>query len=51
MPPTVPALPDAVLESISDGVFPVNSGWRITSFNRAAGEITGIARSEAIGRV
>ncbi len=40
---------DAILESISDGVFTVDSEWRITSFNRAAEEITGIKRSEAIG--
>lgn len=39
-----------VLESISDGVFTVDSQWRITSFNRAAEEITGIKRDEAIGR-
>jgi PAS domain S-box-containing protein len=39
-----------ILESISDGVFTVNSDWQITSFNRAAEEITGIPREEAIGR-
>jgi PAS domain S-box-containing protein len=41
---------DAILESISDGVFTVDRDWRITSFNRAAEEITGISRKEAIGR-
>jgi PAS domain S-box-containing protein len=41
---------EAILESISDGVFTVDMQWRITSFNRAAEEITGVARSEAIGR-
>ena len=41
---------EAILESISDGVFTVDSNWRITSFNRAAEEITGIPREEAIGR-
>ena len=41
---------DIILESISDGVFTVDSEWRITSFNRAAVEITRIAREEAIGR-
>jgi PAS domain S-box-containing protein len=41
---------DAILESISDGVFTVNNEWRITSFNRAAEIITGVAREEAIGR-
>lgn len=42
---------DAILESISDGVFTVDEEWRITSFNRAAEEITGIPREEAIGRL
>ncbi len=41
---------DAILESISDGVFTVDAGWRITSFNRAAEEITGVPRNEALGR-
>jgi len=40
----------AILESISDGVFTVDSNWKITSFNRAAEEITGIPREEAIGK-
>lgn len=39
-----------ILESISDGVFTVDDKWMITSFNRAAEEITGITREEAIGR-
>ena len=39
-----------ILESISDGVFTVDSDWRIMSFNRAAEEITGIPREEAVGR-
>jgi len=41
---------ESILESISDGVFTVDLEWVVTSFNRAAEEITGIARSEAIGR-
>jgi PAS domain S-box-containing protein len=41
---------DAILESISDGVFTVDLDWRITSFNRAAEQITGVARADAIGR-
>ncbi|MBU0945064.1 MAG: sigma 54-interacting transcriptional regulator [Proteobacteria bacterium] len=41
---------ETILESISDGVFTVNHKWLITSFNRAAEEITGIPREEAIGR-
>ncbi len=39
-----------ILESISDGVFTVDGRWRITAFNRAAEEITGIPREEALGR-
>ncbi len=39
-----------ILESISDGVFTVDSDWKITSFNRAAERITGVLRTEAIGK-
>ena len=42
---------ETILESISDGVFTVDLDWRITSFNRAAEEITGISRREAVGRL
>lgn len=45
-----PATTDSILESISDGVFTVDADWCITSFNRAAEEITGIPRGEAIGK-
>ena len=41
---------NVILDSISEGVFTVDSNWRITSFNRAAEEITGIARKKAIGQ-
>ena len=41
---------EIILESISDGVFTVDLQWKITSFNRAAEEITGIDRNEALGR-
>ncbi|MGD2108040.1 MAG: sigma 54-interacting transcriptional regulator [Phycisphaerae bacterium] len=41
---------DVILESIADGVFTVDEDWRITSFNRAAEQITGVAREAAIGR-
>ncbi len=40
----------AILESISDGVFTIDLSWRITYFNRAAEEITGIRREDAIGQ-
>jgi PAS domain S-box-containing protein len=39
-----------ILDSIADGVFAVDADWKVCSFNRAAEEITGIARGEAIGR-
>ncbi len=41
---------NAILQSISDGVFTVDTNWKVTSFNRAAEEITGISPSEAIGK-
>lgn len=42
---------ETILESISDGVFTVDHNWRIMTFNRAAEEITGTPREEAIGRL
>jgi PAS domain S-box-containing protein len=52
--PAPPGLPqiatNSILESISDGVFTVDSQWRVSSFNRAAEQITGIPRQDAIGR-
>jgi len=42
---------DAILESISDGVFTIDMDWQVTSFNRAAEQITGIPRQEALGRL
>ena len=41
---------DIILDSIEEGVFTVDLDWCITSFNRAAEKITGIAREKAIGR-
>jgi PAS domain S-box-containing protein len=41
---------DIILDSIADGVFTVDDNWRITSFNRAAEQITGVCRDEAIGQ-
>jgi len=49
-PSGAPTPTDAILESISDGVFTVDLNWRISSFNRAAETITGVPREEAIGR-
>lgn len=39
-----------ILDSIADGVFTVNENFRITSFNKAAEHITGVALEEALGR-
>jgi len=41
---------DIILDSVADGVFTVDGDWRVTSFNRAAEEITGIRREEAVGQ-
>lgn len=41
---------EIILDSIADGVFTVDSQWRITSFNKAAEKITGIVAKEALGR-
>ena len=41
---------EAILDSISDGVFTVDRNWQITFFNSAAEQITGIPRHQAIGR-
>jgi sigma-54 dependent transcriptional regulator, acetoin dehydrogenase operon transcriptional activator AcoR len=39
-----------IFDSIEEGVFTVDLDWRITSFNRAAEKITGISRTEALGK-
>ena len=39
-----------ILDSIADGVFTVDSEWRITSFNKAAEKITGIKKKETLRR-
>ena len=39
-----------VLDSIADGVFTVDLDWKVTSFNRAAEQIVGVPRAEALGR-
>jgi len=40
----------AILDSIGDGVFTVDPDWRVSTFNRAAEQITGIAGKDALGR-
>ena len=41
---------EIILDSIADGVFTVDREWRITTFNRAAEEVLGVPREEAIGK-
>ncbi len=43
-------LAENILQSLGDGVFTVDLQWKITSFNRAAEEITGWRADQAIGR-
>ena len=43
-------VPNQLLDSVPDGVFTVDAEWRVTFFNRAAEQITGIRRQEALGR-
>ncbi len=42
---------EPLLDSIADGVFSVDLDWRITYFNRAAEQITGVPREEALGQI
>ncbi len=39
-----------LFETLPEGVFTINTGWRITSFNRTAEKITGFRKHDAIGR-
>ncbi|MFC1601018.1 sigma-54 interaction domain-containing protein [Candidatus Sumerlaeota bacterium] len=41
---------EIILDSIADGVFTVDRERNITSFNRAAEEITGVSREQALGQ-
>ncbi len=41
---------NVILDSVADGVFTVDHGRKITSFNKAAEDITGIKRRNAIGK-
>ena len=49
-PPLSLEAASTVLDSVADGVFTVDADWRITYFNRAAEEITGVPRDEALGQ-
>ncbi|MBT3237078.1 MAG: sigma 54-interacting transcriptional regulator [Bdellovibrionales bacterium] len=39
---------EIILDSVTEGVFTVDSEWNITSFNRAAQKITGFSKEEAL---
>ena len=45
-----PFVAASVLDCVADGVFTVDADWRITSFNQAAEEITGLKRDDVLGR-
>ena len=48
LPGNIPC--EAIMESLADGVFTVDTDWKITFFNRAAGDVAGIAPAKALGR-
>lgn len=41
----------SIFENLAEGVFTINTRWRITSFNQRASEITGFKREEVLGRL
>ena len=41
---------NVILDSITEGVFTVDLDWKITSFNKAAEDISGISRQKAMGQ-
>ena len=45
-----PSLIDLILTNVADGVFTVDPEFRVTYFNPAAAQITGMDANEAIGR-
>ncbi len=50
-PPSLPRLGyHTLFESLAEGIFTINTRWRITSFNQAAEHITGYRRQEVLGR-
>ena len=40
---------DTLFDQMAEGVFTINSRWKITAFNRRAQEITGFTREEVLG--
>ena len=51
---TLPHMPrlgyQSLFENLAEGVFTINTRWRVTSFNQRAEEITGYHREEVLGR-
>ena len=43
-------IPEELLESMPEGIFTINTRWRVATFNRQAEKITGFKREEVIGR-
>ncbi|MGD8314391.1 MAG: sigma 54-interacting transcriptional regulator [Syntrophobacterales bacterium] len=41
---------EAILSSLNEGVFCIDENWRISFFNEAAADLTGVPREEALGR-
>ena len=41
---------ESLLEQLAEGIFTINSRWRIISFNQTAERITGYRRDEVLGR-
>jgi len=41
---------EAVINSMSDGVFAIDGEWRLICFNKAAERTTGISREQALGK-
>jgi PAS domain S-box-containing protein len=39
-----------IIENIAHGIFTIDDGGRITSFNKAAEDLTGYPRAEVLGR-
>jgi PAS domain S-box-containing protein len=53
-PDLLPQMPtlgfESLLEQLAEGIFTINSRWRITSFNQTGERITGYRRDEVLGR-
>ncbi|MCF8033363.1 MAG: sigma 54-interacting transcriptional regulator [Desulfarculaceae bacterium] len=49
--PNMPRLGyQSLFENLAEGIFTINTRWRITSFNQRAEELTGYRREEVLGR-